>query len=437
MEMDEHLYVGTWSNQTDWPAMIEAIASGELPDIFGGGENPLAFIGLIASDGGEIWRHDGGQNWTRVAKADPDVTGFRKMIKYGGRLYAATANALNGAELWVKEPATTSSEETWSVVPWGDGNKDPNNSSIRALCIFGEGNQQKLYVGTENNETGGELWAYDDDGGFVHMETFPAQSVAEIAVFDGTLYVGTWTFEFNFTGGPPSDTFQLFASSDGDDFENVKPTLPVLQDLNNVGVMKLIEHKNRLYLGTVNYVDGFTLLSSEDPWNPDSWTVHTIDGFGNSDNAYFWSAVVIDDMLVAGTFNTGITGGVFPVLPMDGRAEIFYTKDGEIFEKLIDDGFGVPFTYGVRSMLVSDGQLFVGTATNVLIPDLQSSLYDSNQIAEMLSAVLDSQDPSYLKLAPFLLEGLLNLDSPPSDDPFIGTQIWTSPVGKPGKGKTK
>ena len=445
MEFDDHLYVGTWSNQTDWPAMFEAIANGELLDIFSGGENPLALIGFIASEGGEIWRHDGGQNWTRVKKAEPSITGFRKMIKYKGKLYAGTANEEKGAELWVKTiTPSTSTGEQWVAVEWPG--KSPENNSIRALCVFADPDndyEETLYVGTENNEDGGELWAFyaDENGSEWELkekfEKAEVHSVAEIAALDGVLYVGTWKFEFDLLGGVPSDTFQLYKSDDGEDFEKVKPEFEGRENLNNVGVMKLIVYRDRLYLGTVNYIDGFTLLSSATPSVTNSWKVHTTDGFGNSDNAYFWSAVVVDDILIAGTFNSGISGGVFPVLPMDGRAQILYTKDGDNFITLVDDGFGVPFTYGIRSMVASDNQLFVATASNVLIPDFQSSLYDSVQIEQLLETVFDVLDSSYVQIAPYLLEGLSNLYFPSYDGPFIGTQVWASPTGKPGKGNSK
>ncbi|UCF36112.1 MAG: hypothetical protein JSU96_14995, partial [Acidobacteriota bacterium] len=277
MGVDEYLYVGTWSNQTDWPAMLAAIASGELADVFNSEENPLAFIGFVASDGGEIWRFEGDQSWTRVAKAPPEVTGFRKMLKYQERLYAGTANNQEGAELWVKEvdPLSTTGE-TWSALdpPWA-----PENSSIRALCTFsGSGDDdEKLYVGTENNVSGGELWTFDGVN-WDHIWTFDVHSVAEIAVFEDVLYVGTWTFQFDFLGGTPSDTFQLFKSEDGVNFQNVKPEFDGREDLSNVGVMTLINFDGRLYLGTVNYIDGFTLLASRDPSDVDSWEVLTTDG---------------------------------------------------------------------------------------------------------------------------------------------------------------
>jgi hypothetical protein len=366
------------------------------------------------------------------------------MIKYKGKLYASTANNQEGAEIWVKEIDTNSlTGESWSPVQWAG--KCPENNSIRALCVFAtpeESGKERLYVGTENEQTGGQLWAYDANGEnspiWELIHTFEdTQSVAEIAVFDGVLYVGTWKFEFDLLGGEPSDTFGLFKSDDGYNFDNVKPDFEGRENLNNVGVMKLIKYRNKLYLGTVNYIDGFTLLSSDDPSDVHSWTVHTTDGFGNSDNAYFWSAVVVDDILVAGTFNSGITGGMLPVLPMDGRAQILYTQDGENFEMLVDDGFGVPFTYGIRSMVAFEDQLFAATASNVLIPDFQSSLYDSMSTEQILVTAFESLDSSYEQLAPYLLEGLSNLYFSTYDDLFIGTQVWVISTGKLGKWKAK
>jgi hypothetical protein len=433
---DGRVYVGTWSNQTDWPEMIRALLSGDLVDIIGGGANPLEGIGFVASDGGEIWRYDGNQQWTRVAKADADTTGFRSMIQYKGKLYAGTANSEEGAELWVK-----GEDETWEPVPWPEGERKAANNSIRALATFtapGEA-EERLYVGTENNATGGELWAFDGSD-WEHVATFPAHSVAEIAVYEDEVYVGTWTFSLSFLTGVPSDTFGLYWSPNPladpappdtplKNFTKVKPEFMGREALSNVGVMKLVEYAGRLYLGTVNYSEGFTLLSSATPWKPDSWTVLTTNGFGNSDNAYFWSAVVVDNMLLAGTFNSGITGGALPLLPMDGRAHILYTRDGVHFDTLIDDGFGVPFTYGIRCMVVSGDQLLVGTATNTLIPDLRTSLYQDVEIAELLASAAQAPEQVFWQISPYLLEGLLSIYAPESE-PFIGTQIWARPVSK-------
>lgn len=434
-EDDGHVYVGTWNLQFDYPKLIAAIRNGSIGGAFGSGGNPLEGIGFLASEGAEIWRHDGGQNWTQVAKSSQDNTGFRKMIKYKGKLYAGTANSENGAQLWVKtDNSVLPTGEEWSQVPWIG--ESPDNNSIRALATYtDDSGKEYLYMGTENNKTGGELWAYDGSS-WTLKEKFPDQSVSEINIFkdkngDEKMYVGTWNFTLDLSG-QPTDTFQFYTSPDGDAFDNVKPEFAGRENLSNLGVMKLIEYEGKLYLGTVNYADGFTLLSSDDPSNPDSWQVLTTDGFGDSDNAYVWSAAV-DDMLMLGTFNSGLSGGVYsdllPLLPMDGRAQLLTTTDGENFDRLVDDGFGEPFTYGFRSLLVSDdGRLFVGTASNFFIPDFGSSLYAPywaffNQMIGDLPFGADLP----VEQIEMLLAGLFN-----ADGPFIGTQVWASrPVPEP------
>jgi hypothetical protein len=57
---------------------------------------------------------------------------------------------------------------------------NPDNVSIRTMLSHGG----FLYVGTENNATGGELWAYDDGAkSWTHVKTsLEDASVAELAV---------------------------------------------------------------------------------------------------------------------------------------------------------------------------------------------------------------------------------------------------------------
>ncbi len=433
MEEDNgNVYVGTWNIQFDYPSLIQAVKDGDLGGI--GSGNPLEAIGFLASEGAEIWRNDGGQNWTQVAKSSEDNTGFRKMISYNGDFYAGTANSENGAELWKKTlDASVPSGEKWVKVPVPWAGLGPDNNSIRALTNYTDSTgKEYLYVGTENNATGAELWAYDGATETWDLkEKFADNSVGEIAIFEDKMYVGTWNFTLDLSGGP-TDTFQFYKSDDGADFDLVKPEFAGRENLSNLGVMKLIEYDGRLYLGTVNYADGFTLLSSATPGDPNSWDVLTTDGFGDRDNAYSWSAAVMNDMLLIGTFNSGIFGGIYsetlPLLPLDGRAQLLYTNDGWSFATLVDDGFGQEFTYGFRNMLVSDNRLFVGTASNFFIPDPNSSLYDPYRellgqfIAELLAETNFS--PEELEI---YLGQLFN-----TNGPFIGTQVFASqPVPEP------
>lgn len=281
-------YVGTWNVQADYVAMAQAIKNGDLADLISGGGDPLAFTGLLASQGGEIWRHDGGQNWTKVLDSPAENQGFRKMVVHDGNLVAATANYQAGAEIIYSQNGTF-----WTNIAGGPLN-NPDNTSIRTM--LSQGNM--LYVGTENSN-GAELWAYNSDTDvWTQKEVFAQDTaVAEIATFGGKMYVGTWDF---------GDTYRLHCSADTDNWQEVTPQFAGSDQLENWGVMQLREFKNKLYLGTVNYVNGFTLLRSDTPDDDASWEVITTDGMGDPDNAYTWAGAEFDGKLYIGTFNHGL-----------------------------------------------------------------------------------------------------------------------------------
>lgn len=346
-EFKGDIYVGTWNVQLDYPAIISAVQSGQID--LGNIGNPLEGIGFMQSKGGEIWRYNGGQSWTQVHKTIPENTGFRIMAEYNGVLYAGSANSTTGTNLLRSTNGTT-----WTSV-YGGPTANPDNNSIRTLTQF----NGKLYVGTENNKTGGELWAFDG-ANWAHKTTVSDPSVAELQVYNNKLYLGTWNF---------NDKYHFYESSNGADFNNVTPVFSGSSQLANIGVMKLTEFKGTFYLGTVNYRDGFTLLSTKNPSDPNGWKVITIDGLGDKSNAYSWSLQEYQGKLYLGTFNDGLYGGMYGELPLDGRAQLWCTEDGNVWEQIVDDGFGSAFNYGFRTMAVSDDRLFVGTASNFLIFD--------------------------------------------------------------------
>jgi hypothetical protein len=415
-----NVYVGTWNIQMDYPGIITDLITGNLGefDI----SNPLEGIGYIESQGAEIWKHLGGQQWEQVYKATPENTGFRKMIEYNGALYAGTANSETGNKLFKSLDGVT-----WNEVNVAGLTDKPENNSIRTMSL----NEGKLYVGTENNSSGGELWSFDGSN-WQKKQTFTEDSsVAEISAFNGKLYVGTWDF---------TDTFKFYASdNDGDSFQDVTPVFPGSEALHNLGVMKLISYKGELYLGTVNYQDGFTLLKTADPNNPGGWEVITTNGLGDPDNSYTWSMVEYNGKLYLGTFNSGIYGGVIddmlaskgmdlPVpIPLDGRAQLWCSEDGKNWVRVVDDGFGSPFTYGFRNMVVSDGRLYVGTASNFLIYDPKTLEFLTMEEFQRYFQLGDVQIDWQCILS--LLDGFIG----GLQGNWIGTQVWASsqPVPEP------
>jgi hypothetical protein len=414
VEFNSDIYVGTWNIQIDYPELVAAAQNGDLAadlSLLAQGGNALEGIKYIASTGAEIWRYDGGQAWTQVLKTDSDDTGFRQMINYEGKFYAATANSTTGAKLYVSEDGTS-----WNVVV--NDALNTNDNSIRTMAVY----DGKLFFGTENNETGGRLYAYDGTDVTLEKEFTEDSSVAALQVYNGKLHVGTWDF---------TDGYNLYREADGD-YATITPTVPG-QDLANLGVMKLIEFNGELYMGTVNYQDGFTLMKTTNSSEPGAWDVISIDGFGNSDNAYTWSMVEWQGKLYIGSFNSGIVAGeLSPIpVPLDGRAELWCSEDGSNWDQVFDDGLDSPFTYGIRNMLVADDRLYLGTASNFFIPDLLSELYNIEGFdpSTIDWSLLNLDAFDLAELEDYLMDYRLN-----SDSPFIGTQIWvssTAPVPEP------
>lgn len=409
-EFQGNVYVGTWNVQLDYPQIIQDVASGalDLSNI----QNPLNGIRYLESNGGEIWRSSGGNSWSQVrVPSSMNDTGFRKMIEYNGQLYAGSANSAEGTKLYRSSDGTAWEEVT------GGPTGNPDNNSNRAMAVY----DGELYVGVENNNTGGELWKYSDTSGWDLVNTFADDSsVSEISVFDNTLYVGTWDF---------TDSFSFYEMTGANTFENRTPTasdIPDLADLNNLGVMKLVEYKGQFYLGTVNYQDGFTLMRTTTPDDPTSWQVLTTDGFGDPSNAYSWAITEWQGKLYLGTFNSGLYGGLYGPVPLDGRAELWCSSDGEHWDILMDDGFDSRFTYGIRNILATEDTLYFGTASNFFI-------YDPDEWGPELAALIANLELTEEELA--RVYAFMGKIGSHFEGDWIGTEVYglthSAPVPEP------
>lgn len=420
-EFGGKIYVGTWSVNLDIAAIVTAASSGSLD--FTGTQDPLSLMyTFMKSTGGEIWRSDSGGNWEQVYDADSTEVGFRKMVECNGILYAGSVNS-DGAKILY---SATGDSDSWESLTGGPMT-NPENTSIRAMSVH----EGMLLVGTENNTTGGELWVYSGntaaDNGSSWYQIGTGQfdgdpSLAELAVYNGDLYVGTWDFDDKFKLFRISETHagESLASTDdstGYTIDDVTPVFDGCNDLSNLGVMKLIEYQGRLFLGTVNYENGFTLLSTEDPSDTRGWSVITTNGLGDPSNAYSWAMEEWNGQLYLGTFNDGLYSGIYDPLaiPLDGRGQLWCSSNGTEWSEVVNDGFGSAFTYGIRTMTVtSDNRLVVGTASNLIIPE-PSTLYP---IMNILGDI-DGLDTQALIAQ---LESMYKTN-------WIGAEVWTAVPG--------
>jgi len=162
---------GNAANQIAWDS-----------EVFG---NQLYFGTENIAGGCEIWRYDG-TNVTQVvgqgAPGTPTGPGFgnaantstRKMVVYGGQLYAEAESGAVGCEIWRFD------DIAWTQVigqgaagtPTGPGFGNANNLSVRSATVY----DLSLIWGTLNNLTGCEIWS---------TKTSPTWFLAEGATIGG------------------------------------------------------------------------------------------------------------------------------------------------------------------------------------------------------------------------------------------------------------
>ncbi|MEN9728348.1 MAG: hypothetical protein RL434_2714, partial [Pseudomonadota bacterium] len=380
------------------PEIYRALACTELYDSGSGGSTSGAAQTRFA----EIWRFDYvKKNWTRV-RDETSTTGgqgFRIMQTHGGKLYAGSdlGSFVMGVKLGSWNGDATPGNSTWDfpgsrVLMSADGkswtevpcSSVPNpcgsasassiagaaavNSSFRALASYGG----KLYLGTFNF-SGGEVWAYDAVATtWEPIAKFSAnQVICGLPLWDGKC---TGTFSAGVTELLVDGTNLLVGVSTSVNNEYlwvwngstmaVAPNLPSVP-ATTFGVLELFKNsKGQLFAGLLDLTDGFTLVM-RDPvngWQPPI----TNDGFGNANNAYAWSMAEVNGRTFLGTFNKDF----FVTLPR-GSSELWYTDNGQDWQQhALPLNWGL-WNYGIRTLEFANKMLYLGTASNVVAPDLQ------------------------------------------------------------------
>ncbi|MFC1981793.1 hypothetical protein ACFLVN_06105, partial [Chloroflexota bacterium] len=267
-------------------------------------------------DGGQIWQTGaaGGPPFTDWTKVGGDGLGYplnnprvNSMATYNGDLYAGTANFNKGCQIW-----KTTDGINWQRVGT-QGFDDKNNTVVSSMISY----NNCLYVGTRNETDGVEIWRTEGVGGppytdwtQVNTSGFGDSSnrhAASMAVFNGCLYVGTdnedtgtqiWRTEG--VGGPPyADWIQINVDGFG--------------SLNNIGAMSMAVSNGQLYVGTWNGTGTGELWRMA---NGTSWNQVPISGFtGNGRIA----TMLAGSPVYLGTDNpNGAEVWMQPVVPVGG-----------------------------------------------------------------------------------------------------------------------
>lgn len=431
------------------------------------------YVSGIAGDPGAV-----GGTWEKVYDASEvpelgaDVAGFRSMTTFDGKLLAASSSSLIFDLLSInQDQATTISVwdgTNWSVLTGGPFNNF-NNSSIRTMKEV----DGKLVIGVENAKEGAQIWLLDFDGNTPIWEQVASPAITYVSnsgiapldpvlvtassslyssssfaastgdivnldvifennntltQFDNKFLIGTWQPYGLFMGdvaNPTAPLIQIISPANflawGEGSFNDDST-PIGDGGVDNGVMRMEIYNGYLYVGSVNYTGGTsvlrialsalnTRLGSEFPFDSGKatnggWQILTTDGFrslssdldpsptntinvvqldssgnevanavtdqvkgvdGDGISVYSWAMKVVNGKLYIGDFSGNA-----------GTARLYEIEDltTEVKIKIVEDTFGSE-AYGLRTMqayspLLNGNSLVPTSPTNLIIGDADS-----------------------------------------------------------------
>ena len=194
-----------------------------------------------------------------------------------------------------------------------------------------------LVLGAAAVARGGEMVTQINADGFGNPNNI---GIVYMEVHADRLYAGTWN---------PTDGCAIYATDDGEAWEQV--IVPGFGDVANQAVVRMRSVGEYLYVGTWNNRTGGQLWRARQPDASSDWEQITADGFGNPANLTLCSIRPFGDWLYVGLFN-----------PSQGE-EVWRSRDGTrgSFVKSFDEGLGIRGATDASSLLVWNGHLYLGT----------------------------------------------------------------------------
>lgn len=263
------------------------------------------------------------------------------MQVFNGRLFVGTMNQTTGGEIWAYDGTQ------WERV-LKQGLRKTGNTGFRSMIVF----RGFLYVGGTNDAHGAELWRSADgvrwrrivSGGFGDANN---DSLRGVAIFQSRLYVGLQNASG--TGA------QLWRSSNGLAFEPVDTN--GFDDTSNDSIHAMAVFQDQLYVGTKNK-DSLAQIWRTSDGNHYEPVVgpqgQVPSGFGIQGNIMTMSMYVHNNLLYIGTGNAANNGD-----PMNGLS-VMRTGNGTKFQPITVNGAGDIDNRFAWRFFVYQGYLWLG-----------------------------------------------------------------------------
>jgi hypothetical protein len=368
-----NLYVGTcgsypcsaengqiWksSNGVDWlPVVTNGFGNGSNRDVTALYEYQGALYAVVSNieTGNQVWMTRDGTSWQQENPdgwGDPNNTWTLRghgITAYKSSLYIASANFASGVEIWRLNALGKLPRQTWVQINQ-NGFGDGNNNEITRMTIH----KNMLYISTDNNVTGGEMWRSADGYSWtqVNRDGFGNPDNDRLQVegsINGYLYVGTGE-----TPGASADLWRC-AICNGSDWTLI--TNNGFGDPNNHLIQRVLYHNGRIFATMDNVVTGAEIWSSA-TGAPGSWTQVNQDGFGDSQNTGVWAASIFNGYFYVMTAQWGppTDTGTYTGLEV-WRCTVC---NGSDWEQVSLDGFGDRDNFA-NAAYAFNGFLYVST----------------------------------------------------------------------------
>jgi hypothetical protein len=340
-------------------------------------------------------------NWTQINTdgfGDPNNS-HMKSSGFNQNLYVVTGKPTNEGI-----PGTPIKVFEYNFSAWQQVNTDGfGNSNNKMASVGMVVYQNRLYVGTKNEVTGTQIWAYD---GSTWSQVYDAQDPAypncgAMAVFNDRLYFST--------GYGYGNSRNRVLSYDGTNWSDTNFD----DNDDNEKIDDLAVYDGRLYLSTYREANGCQIWA----YDESNWQIVSTGGFGDLDNYVGLNMLVYNNRLLVSTGNS-VTGGQI------------WAYDGQNWAQMITPGLGDPNNIVVFASSCN-AILYAGTYNLATGGELwQLDGMDWIQI----NTGSDYNDATHGIFAGCFLNG--QLGSFTLSDYGIGVWIYTSPVADAGADQT-